>query len=196
VEEENARNGDSSREDVSDTNTSDQPSASREEEERPTNALNGTIGSLLSAENTDQNVLDGRDGERHSVQNTREFVSEESPTNTLDVLLTERDVSNSRDTSRDGVSRFTDSVTELSSRREESAMDTREFVLDGKSTDTQDVQEPREFALDTELSLREAENALSDASRSGEEDHSRTFVKDCSRESRNSTKKLKVKINL
>jgi len=74
VEEEDARNGDSSREDVSDTNTSDQPNVSREEEEEPTDVSDGPPGPLLSAENTELNALDGRDGERHSVQNTREFV--------------------------------------------------------------------------------------------------------------------------
>jgi len=68
VEEENARRLLSSREDATSTDTSRQPSVSQEEEEKPTDVSNGTTGPLLSARNTELNVLHGRDGERHTAQ--------------------------------------------------------------------------------------------------------------------------------
>jgi len=64
----------------------------------------------------------------------------------------------------------------LESRRPESAVDTRESVFHSEKEDTQNAQEPREFALDTRPLLREADHAQYLAERSSEPDSSRRDV--------------------
>jgi len=113
VEEENARNTLSSEENASSTSTTREPSVLQEEEEEPTDVSSSTTGPLHSVQSTELNVLLGRDGERHTAQQERESVLSSFLIDTANAPRLNWDVSDSLNTSRDGVSRFTDSAARL-----------------------------------------------------------------------------------